>query len=191
MIQTKCVSSVVITELLNQYMDRYNNKEYNIGTLGAESKSIILREGLEILVAIRPKMQRTQKDREIYVLNMDGKFMLYPLEHTYRCLSIEHPFEKISVAGDTKIMDMKKQVDDTFRWIKSEKMLKGNSMKKLVLHHYNMDFNKWSPKDNTLKYIVVIAYNYLLKPSEKLFMIATLCKHYKKKIVLDHSLLKA
>lgn len=99
--------------------------------------------------------------------------------------------KKISVAGDSKIMYMKKQVYDTFRWIKSEKMIKGNSSKELVLHHYNMDFTKWSPKDNTLKYIIVIACNYLLKPSKKMFFIASLCKHYFKKIFLDHSLLKA
>lgn len=81
--KTKCISSVVITELLNQYMARYRDKDYNIGSLGDESRRVMLREGSRILVAIRPKMLRTQKDREIYVLNMDGKFLLYPIEHIY------------------------------------------------------------------------------------------------------------
>lgn len=81
--KTKCISSVVITELLNQYMARYRDKDYNIGSLGDESRRVMLREGSRILVAIRQKMLRTQKDREIYVLNMDGEFLLYPIEHIY------------------------------------------------------------------------------------------------------------
>lgn len=80
--KTKCISSVVITELLNQ-MARYRDKDYNIGSLGDESRRVMLREGSRILVAIRPKMLRAQKDGEIYVLNMDGKFLLYPIDHIY------------------------------------------------------------------------------------------------------------
>lgn len=189
------VSAVVNSELLSRFLgvsksfkDMRNLQQEEL-QLGKISRTELLKHEGSILVGIRPKMQRTQKDREIYVLNMHGKFVLYPLEHTYKSISKHHPFEKISVPGDEKIIEMKRQVDDMMSWIRFNNRKESNRSKNLVVQHYNLDFSKWSPKDNTLKYIWVVAATYSLKYEEKLYMIAALCRHYEKKIFLDHELI--
>lgn len=197
----KMVSSNVLTEVLRDNMDRIkNDKEKSIGELGTER---LLAEK-EIISAIRTKGQRTQKDREIYVNNLDAKYMLYPIEHTMKILSACNIGEKISIPGDKKIIDMQGQVEDILKWArtqqrvldhqetnapKAQKCSSGSPKRKTMIFNFNLDMTKWSPRDNILKYIFLIITLKCLKVEEKLYFIACMLRHYRKLLFLDHKVL--
>lgn len=86
---------------------------------------------------------------------------------------------------------MKNQVDDMNAWARVYYDRNKELQKKFFLQHYNLDFSKWSPKDNILKYFWVVAATYTLSKGEKLYMIAALCKHFEKVIFLDYELLQS
>ena len=64
-----------------------------------------------------------------------------------------------------------------------------NRDKNPKMMHFNIDMTKWSPKDNELKFIWVIATLMCLKPNEKMGLIFFIIANYKKLLFVDHELL--
>nr|UYL95513.1 MAG: polymerase [Zhangye tick virus 1] len=185
-------SGVVLSEVIKKATHKPSGGTYTIGEYAKES--VLNRK--DWIFAIRPKGQRTQKDREIFVLDLNAKLGLYPLEHHYKGLCSFLPEEKISEPGDMKIMSQKSQVESGLSWLtRSYREHAKNAVdqgKKPALTpsilHLNLDMTKWAPRDNLFKFMWVVASSGFLKISEKIYMIAALIKMSQKKMYVDEEI---
>ncbi|USL85429.1 MAG: RNA-dependent RNA polymerase [Ixodes ricinus bunyavirus-like virus 1] len=190
-------SGVVFTEVLRYSEERL--KQLKNTTISGMAKSHAKKVG-DMRVAIRPKGQRTQKDREIFVIDLMTKVAIYLLEHMYKQICSTISAEKISVPGDAKIIDMYGQTKAEITWCKRtmesfarirEEM--GEEAAKVpnnvyCLHH-NIDMTKWAPKDNLQKFNWVIAMSRILTLEEKLYYMSVLDIMWNKKIYLDDDIM--
>ncbi|APY22758.1 RdRp [Pepper chlorotic spot virus] len=115
----------------------------------------------DFLVSVFEKMQRTKMDREIYLMSMKTKMMLYFIEHTYKHIAQSDPSEAISVSGDYKIKNLASLSYDTIT----------NYNTALQKHECKMAFlsadqSKWSASDLTYKYILAVIMNPILTTGE-------------------------
>ncbi|UHM27599.1 MAG: RNA-dependent RNA polymerase [Sanya peribunyavirus 2] len=176
----KHISTTVVSEVLE--------RSSNQNLIGKTAKDFV-KDKKTAVYAIRPKMQRTQNDREIYVGNLEAKTYGFCIETVYKEFSKCHDYEKISSPGDDKILDMKNQFERQMKWA-AHQLEKGADIKDLKVLHMNLDFTKWSPKDNILKYIILILLNKALRKNEKRGLIYCLIMMFRKKLFIDHKLLK-
>lgn len=188
-------SGVVFTEVL-----RYSEKRLKAAkssTISGMAKEHVRKVG-KMRVAIRPKGQRTQKDREIFVIDLLTKTAIYLLEHMYKQICTTIQAEKISMPGDSKVIDMYTQTKAELTWCKrtmeafarTREELEGLSMPKNVycLHH-NIDMTKWAPKDNLQKFNWVISMSNFFTLEEKLYYISVLDIMWSKEIYLDDDIM--
>nr|QKK82912.1 RNA-dependent RNA polymerase [Ubmeje virus] len=182
-------SGVVLTEMI-QVVESRNWCDTSVSRLGKEFA--LSQETTKF--AVRPKGQRTQKDREIFVLDLNSKIGLYLVEHFFKQMCSKIQSEKISMPGDLKIIDMNKQAKGEISWCKS--MLEAlasesghEGEENVHCLHFNMDMTKWAPKDNLQKFYWTIAYSKYLTIGEKLFMVKILEKLWNKEMYIDDSLI--
>nr|WAK75619.1 MAG: RNA-dependent RNA polymerase [Peribunyaviridae sp.] len=186
-------SGVVFTEVLRYSEERLANLKST--TISGMAKDHVKRVG-QMRVAIRPKGQRTQKDREIFVIDLLTKVSIYLLEHMYKQICSTISSEKISVPGDAKIIDMYNQTKTEITWCKrtleSFKKLREEATEtarkipqNVYCLHHNIDMTKWAPKDNLQKFNWAIAMSKLLTVEEKFFYFGVLDIMWNKLIYLD------
>lgn len=122
------------------------------------------------LARVVRKFQRTQKDREIYLVSIEYKVSLYFVEHFYKQVNRAIPEEWISISGDAKYLELFKE--------------------KAPEDWYNLtgDCSKWSAGDNQDKFIFNIAGNCALTESEKYLFMFLMYLYRKKKLLLDNEM---
>lgn len=182
-------SGVVFTEVMRySEMKRKEGKTVTVSDMAMEH---VRRVG-QMCVAIRPKGQRTQKDREIFVIDLHTKAAIYLLEHMYKQICSSISAEKISVPGDAKIIDMYRQTKSEITWCKRmmESMAAaersgGEKAKNTFCIHHDIDMTKWAPKDNLQKFYWVIACSRLLTLDEKFYYFGVLDIMWDKVIYID------
>ncbi|QVY47386.1 RNA-dependent RNA polymerase [Scadoxus chlorotic ringspot virus] len=116
----------------------------------------------DFLVSVFEKMQRTKMDREIYLMGMKTKMMLYFIEHTYKHIAQSDPSEAISISGDYKIKTLASLSYDT---ITNYNTALQNDMN-CKMAFLSADQSKWSASDLTYKYILAIIMNPVLTTGE-------------------------
>nr|QWT83594.1 RNA-dependent RNA polymerase [Tomato yellow ring virus] len=116
----------------------------------------------DFLVSVFEKMQRTKMDREIYLMSMKTKMMLYFIEHTYKHVAQSDPSESISISGDYKIKTLASLSYDTITNYNTA-LQKGLECKMAFL---SADQSKWSASDLTYKYILAVLMNPVLTTGE-------------------------
>nr|AWM95326.1 RNA-dependent RNA polymerase [Hippeastrum chlorotic spot virus] len=116
----------------------------------------------DFLVSVFEKMQRTKMDREIYLMSMRIKMMLYFVEHTYKHIAQSDPSEAISISGDYKIKTLASLSYDTITNYNTS-LQKGLECKMAFL---SADQSKWSASDLTYKYVLAILMNPVLTTGE-------------------------
>nr|UZN89652.1 RNA-dependent RNA polymerase [Orthotospovirus iridimaculaflavi] len=116
----------------------------------------------DFLVSVFEKMQRTKMDREIYLMSMKTKMMLYFIEHTYKHIAQSDPSEAISISGDYKIKTLASLSYDTITNYNTS-LQKGLECKMAFL---SADQSKWSASDLTYKYILAVLMNPVLTTGE-------------------------
>nr|QPD01626.1 RNA-dependent RNA-polymerase [Volzhskoe tick virus] len=184
-------SGVVLTETLNKVLsDREAGKETTITSMAVDA----MEDGSNAVFAVRPKGQRTQKDREIFVLDLGTKACLYLLEHFYKQMCVKIPAEKISLPGDLKVIDMYNQAKTEITWCRQALEIvaareEHEDEENVMCIHFDIDMTKWAPKDNLLKYYWVVAYCQYLRLGEKLFYFRVLDRMWRKLMYLDDTLL--
>ncbi|BAD06422.1 RNA dependent RNA polymerase [Melon yellow spot virus] len=114
------------------------------------------------LVSVFEKMQRTKMDREIYLMSMKTKMMLYFIEHTYKHIAQSDPSEAISISGDYKIKNLASLSYDTITNYNTS--LQKNLECKMAF--LSADQSKWSASDLTYKYILAVLMNPILTTGE-------------------------
>nr|AMY62790.1 RNA-dependent RNA polymerase [Tomato necrotic spot associated virus] len=116
----------------------------------------------DFLVSVFEKMQRTKMDREIYLMSMKTKMMLYFIEHTYKHIAQSDPSEAISISGDYKIKNLASLSYDTITNYNNA-LKKGLECKMAFL---SADQSKWSASDLTYKYVLAVIMNPILTTGE-------------------------
>nr|WKW62865.1 L protein [Orthotospovirus citrullomaculosi] len=116
----------------------------------------------DFLVSVFEKMQRTKMDREIYLMSMKTKMMLYFIEHTYKHIAQSDPSEAISISGDYKIKNLASLSYDTITNYNTA--LQKNLECKMAF--LSADQSKWSASDLTYKYILAVIMNPILTTGE-------------------------
>nr|USL90357.1 MAG: RNA-dependent RNA polymerase [Mercurialis orthotospovirus 1] len=116
----------------------------------------------DFLVSVFEKLQRTKMDREIYLMSMKTKMMLYFIEHTYKHIAQSDPSEAISISGDYKIKTLASLSYDTITNYNTA-LQKGTECKMAFL---SADQSKWSASDLTYKYILAVLMNPVLTTGE-------------------------
>ncbi|AQQ12831.1 RdRp [melon severe mosaic virus] len=137
-------------------------------------------DSIDFLVSVFEKMQRTKTDREIYLMSMKVKMMLYFIEHTFKHVAQSDPSEAISVSGDNKIRALSMLSLDT---ITSYNDILKTSSSKSRLAFLSADQSKWSASDLTYKYILAILMNPVLTCGEATLMTECLMMYVKLKKV--------
>nr|QEI46323.1 L protein [Orthotospovirus arachianuli] len=144
------------------------------------SKAKNVTGSVDFLVSVFEKMQRTKTDREIYLMSMKVKMMLYFIEHTFKHIAQSDPSEAISISGDNKIRALSTLSLDT---ITSYNDILNKSPKKSRLAFLSADQSKWSASDLTYKYILAILLNPVLTTGEASLMVECLLMYVKLKKV--------
>nr|BBE14744.1 RNA-dependent RNA polymerase [Impatiens necrotic spot virus] len=144
------------------------------------SKAKNASDAIDFLVSVFEKMQRTKTDREIYLMSMKVKMMLYFIEHTFKHVAQSDPSEAISISGDNKIRALSMLSMDT---ITSYNDILKNSKNKSKLAFLSADQSKWSASDLTYKYILAIIMNPILTSGECTLMVDCLMMYVKLKKV--------
>ncbi|AJP16832.1 L protein [mulberry vein banding-associated virus] len=116
----------------------------------------------DFLVSVFEKMQRTKMDREIYLMSMKTKMMLYFIEHTYKHIAQSDPSEAISISGDYKIKNLASLSYDTITNYNTA--LQKNLECKMAF--LSADQSKWSASDLTYKYVLAVIMNPILTTGE-------------------------
>nr|QQP18740.1 RNA-dependent RNA polymerase [Soybean thrips bunya-like virus 1] len=180
------ISSVVLTETLNDAL--YGEvEEYGKVTMGMKAKKSVLDDNLKFVFANRPKGQRTQADREIYILTKPFKDAMYIAEHIYKAVSSCIAAECISTPGDFKTLEIQRQA----REMLTAQMRLTDKGKKSVLLHFNIDMTKWAPKDVLLKYSYMYASSCFLTKGEKRYLICLILKAMEKKMHVADQVLRS
>uniref|UniRef100_A0AAN0N8B9 RNA-dependent RNA polymerase n=1 Tax=Soberanes virus TaxID=3139882 RepID=A0AAN0N8B9_9VIRU len=189
-------SGVILSETLK--VTEKDRKEGRQTTVSSMAKDFMA-SGKKPIFGVRPKGQRTQKDREIFVLDLGTKSCLYLLEHFYKQACSKVSAEKISLPGDLKIIDMHKQARNEIAWCRSalesqaKEVLDGkkspDELKEVHCIHHNLDMTKWAPKDNLQKFYWTVCYSKLLTVGEKLFMMQVLGLLWEKEMYIDDNII--
>nr|URC17596.1 RNA-dependent RNA polymerase [Orthotospovirus tomatomaculae] len=144
------------------------------------SKAKNVTGSVDFLVSVFEKMQRTKTDREIYLMSMKVKMMLYFIEHTFKHVAQGDPSEAISISGDNKIRALSTLSLDT---ITSYNDILNKNSKKSRLAFLSADQSKWSASDLTYKYVLAIILNPILTTGEASLMIECILMYVKLKKV--------
>nr|QNS31053.1 putative RNA dependent RNA polymerase [Frankliniella occidentalis associated peribunyavirus-like virus 2] len=194
-------SGVVLTEMIRKVRMSISNR--NLGsdsTIGKEAWMALMSDD-EFVIAVRPKGQRTQDDREIYVVTPEMKICVYTLEHFYKVVAKNLKEEAISIPGDQKVIKMQDQVQtaiSTFaRWKRAEfneRMLNEeldnpHQEKNVYVLNFNLDMTKWAPKDLVCKFMYFTSASTMLKKKEKLFYVCMVMKYMEKRLYIDPELI--
>ncbi|QDJ95875.1 RNA-dependent RNA polymerase [Largemouth bass bunyavirus] len=158
-------------------------KEDGVITKDVIADSIMNHE--EFLCTMFEKGQRTAHDREIYEMEMEGKFGLYYIEQVSKQSCRMDPTEMISVPGEHKIIEMKKIRSKAMR--RAVDAVKHGRHAKII--QINADQSKWSARDLTMKYLWMFAMMPQLRVVEKAMACLFLCKYMRKKLVIPDRVL--
>nr|AJG39257.1 RNA-dependent RNA polymerase [Whenzhou Shrimp Virus 2] len=120
------------------------------------------------IARVVPKMQRTQKDREIYLVSIQYKTSLYFIEHFMKQVNKEVEEEWITIPGDQKFVELFKDREG------------GEGHSKIT-----GDCSKFSAEDNQDKFIFNIVANSCLTRSEKTLFFVILYLYTKKRLLLS------
>nr|ASY03250.1 RNA-dependent RNA-polymerase [Bronnoya virus] len=185
-------SGVVFTEVLRYSEERL--RLFKTTTISGMAKEHVKNVG-GMRVAIRPKGQRTQKDREIFVVDLLTKTALYLLEHMYKQICSTIQAEKISMPGDSKVIDMYTQTKSELTWCKrtmeSFARVRESAENDIPVPenvyclHHNIDMTKWAPKDNLQKFNWAISCSSFFTVEEKFYYIGVLDIMWSKEIYID------
>jgi hypothetical protein len=181
-----------INQIANEIMDTSFN-------LNSQALQTLMNEEMEKIMVIVNKGQRTKDDREIYILSPKLKILAYMIESTFREVNNNITEEMISIPGDRKSVVFMKQYQSIEAWkymkiseekekIAATKILECDKLYTWVFHN-SLDMTKYSNRDVTFKYAIVIATTNFLKKNEKMALLACLFLHMEKKMFIPPEIL--
>ncbi|AEE01391.1 RNA polymerase [Oyo virus] len=145
------------------------------------------------------KGQKTFKDREIFVGELQAKMCLYCIERISKERCKLNPEEMISEPGDGKLKKLEQKAEDEMRFIVENLQPVGkcdpNSLIEAVnkpkgsKFEINADMSKWSAQDVLFKYFWLFAMDPILYPNEKKRILYFLCNYMQKRLILPDEMM--
>nr|AMR98956.1 RNA-dependent RNA polymerase [Capim virus] len=145
------------------------------------------------------KGQKTAKDREIFVGELEAKLCLYCVERISKERCKLNPEEMISEPGDGKLKKLEINSESELRYLiemtrrelsKEDKFLgELTSEPKGIKIEINADMSKWSAQDVFFKYFWLIALDPILYPNEKQRILYFFCNYMDKELILPDELM--
>nr|QLA46982.1 L [Bruconha virus] [Bruconha virus] len=144
------------------------------------------------------KGQKTAKDREIFVGELEAKLCLYGVERIAKERCKLNPDEMISEPGDGKLKKLEINGESEIRYLidatktvtrersKIDELL---DMPKGIKLEINADMSKWSAQDVFYKYFWLIALDPILYPYEKQRIIYFFCNYMNKELILPDEMM--
>jgi len=139
----------------------------------------------DTVVEIFEKLQRTKVDREIYILDLITKYLIYLIEQVYFSMNKYDFQEAISIRGDEKKMALSKIETDIKRTLFIRKQ-EGHDVDKLYV---SMDMSKFSAMDSFPKMIVSVLGLHHIRLFDRLLMANVLIRYMRKKVIIDPKIL--
>ncbi|QLA47091.1 L [Belem virus] len=136
------------------------------------------------------KGQKTAKDREIFVGELEAKFCLYAVERIAKERCKLNPEEMISEPGDGKLKKLEINSESEIRYL-IEAMRQKDKEKDLtgIKIEINADMSKWSAQDVFFKYFWLIVLDPILYPKEKKRILYFFCNYMNKELILPDEMM--
>ncbi|AKO90159.1 RNA-dependent RNA polymerase [Orthobunyavirus guajaraense] len=145
------------------------------------------------------KGQKTAKDREIFVGELEAKLCLYCVERISKERCKLNPEEMISEPGDGKLKKLEMNSESELRYLiemtRRETTKEGSFLQEFTSEpkgikiEINADMSKWSAQDVFFKYFWLIALDPILYPYEKQRILYFLCNYMDKELILPDELM--
>ncbi|QLA46927.1 L [Minatitlan virus] len=145
------------------------------------------------------KGQKTAKDREIFVGELEAKLCLYCVERIAKERCKLNPEEMISEPGDGKLKKLEVIAESEIRYLidnLGEKMTKEELKVEKILNEpkgikleINADMSKWSAQDVFFKYFWLIVLDPILYPAEKQRILFFFCNYMDKELILPDEMM--
>ncbi|QLA47081.1 L [Bertioga virus] len=159
----------------------------------------VMKEHKDFKFCFFNKGQKTAKDREIFVGELEAKLCLYCVERISKERCKLNPEEMISEPGDGKLKKLEINAESELRYL-IETTKKGRSQVERDLDEIldiphgikveiNADMSKWSAQDVFFKYFWLIVLDPILYPQEKKRILYFLCNYMDKELILPDEMM--
>ncbi|QLA47087.1 L [Benevides virus] len=146
------------------------------------------------------KGQKTAKDREIFVGELEAKLCLYCVERISKERCKLNPEEMISEPGDGKLKKLEMNAESEIRYLIEKTRKKGLTKEEEFLEEFisqptgikieiNADMSKWSAQDVFFKYFWLIVLDPILYPFEKERILFFMCNYMDKELILPDEMM--
>ncbi|QLA47014.1 L [Timboteua virus] len=145
------------------------------------------------------KGQKTAKDREIFVGELEAKLCLYCVERIAKERCKLNPEEMISEPGDGKLKKLEINSESELRYLiqmtRKETTKEEEIVDKLINEpkgvkiEINADMSKWSAQDVFFKYFWLIVLDPILYPYEKQRILYFFCNYMDKELILPDEMM--
>ncbi|AGS94386.1 polymerase [Brazoran virus] len=138
------------------------------------------------------KGQKTAKDREIFVGELEAKFCLYAVERIAKERCKLNPEEMISEPGDSKLKKLELNSESEIRYLIDalrDKNKDPDAKLDGIKIEINADMSKWSAQDVFFKYFWLIVLDPILYPKEKKRIIYFFCNYMNKELILPDEMM--
>ncbi|AKO90163.1 RNA-dependent RNA polymerase [Moju virus] len=145
------------------------------------------------------KGQKTAKDREIFVGELEAKLCLYCVERIAKERCKLNPEEMISEPGDGKLKKLEINSENELRYLiemtrremsKEEEFIETLTKEpKGIKVEINADMSKWSAQDVFFKYFWLIVLDPILYPYEKQRILYFFCNYMDKELILPDEMM--
>ncbi|QLA47064.1 L [Juan Diaz virus] len=188
----------ISTKVFDRLYEKFKTEEYN-DRPAIEIIMEVMKNHTDFKFCFFNKGQKTAKDREIFVGELEAKLCLYCVERIAKERCKLNPEEMISEPGDGKLKKLELNSESEIRYLiemTRREMSKEDiflqdimSDPKGVKIEINADMSKWSAQDVFFKYFWLIALDPILYPFEKQRIIYFFCNYMDKELILPDELM--
>ncbi|QLA47070.1 L [Guaratuba virus] len=186
------------TKVFDRLYEKFKTGEYE-DRPAIEIIMDVMKEHKDFKFCFFNKGQKTAKDREIFVGELEAKLCLYCVERISKERCKLNPEEMISEPGDGKLKKLEVNAESEIRYlIEMTKKSKPNEediidelldLPRGIKIEINADMSKWSAQDVFFKYFWLIALDPILYPQEKQRILYFFCNYMDKELILPDEMM--
>lgn len=182
------------TKVFDRLYEKYKSGEYTEKP-AIEIIMDVMKNHTDFKFCFFNKGQKTAKDREIFVGELEAKLCLYCVERIAKERCKLNPEEMISEPGDGKLKKLELTSESEIRYlIDAVRNNQGEDVQKGVLPkgikvEINADMSKWSAQDVFFKYFWLIVLDPILYPHEKQRILYFFCNYMNKELILPDEMM--
>nr|APM83095.1 RNA-dependent RNA polymerase [Ananindeua virus]QLA47001.1 L [Ananindeua virus] [Ananindeua virus] len=188
----------ISTKVFDRLYEKFKTEEYG-DVPAVEIMMDVMRSHKNFKFCFFNKGQKTAKDREIFVGELEAKLCLYCVERIAKERCKLNPEEMISEPGDGKLKKLEVNSEHELRYLiemTRKEMSKEEEYVSIITKEpkgikieINADMSKWSAQDVFFKYFWLIALDPILYPYEKQRILYFFCNYMDKELILPDEMM--